>query len=1054
MGTKLGINHTPISNRKSAKGKSIVDVDLKELAIFSIVRKVSAAQTAMTIQRESDNAITDIDFLAGTPKQREYNLMQGSDGKFGTVGVVGDNATITLDEGIFTVASKGMTKYVNMEWRPLVFDSLNRKIYIKANVRILTGNAPTHIYIQFVMSSGSRTIVEFPLHGTTDWVTISEVVHLQKSVYLTGEVPGAAANNELITKIILEANYDTQEAATGSSWQLDGRVGNIDGIDYSNGAIMVDLGTSNVSPNYDKTKAELDIMFDKYIKPFGFDSGELDVASVVNFCKDTTGFVRTWRDQTGNGYDASQLNSLYMPVICKNNTGYAFISFHGVDDYLASNGSVLLNQKDFTVTTKHMEILKGGQRSLIKQGNQMSLIMDEGAMVFDVNGVQVYSTSHSNNIIGTALSKDDTTQKFYVNGTLEGTTNTAPFTITDTSNTLIGTGGAALSYYNGTVAEVCFYGSVPASRILGGLSGNDIVPGENFTKTNYALDKVLGARAAYALSKLHPNSTKCIRARRQATGQEIDIGFSGKYIDTATLLDFAGYSAVEVMKWYDQSGNSNDLNNNAVEYVNTTIGKEFTIPTSVVYKVNEPDKDGGNTAHRFDTDATALSDIQLPGCINSNGIYSYEFWYRNTNGAPPPGTVIGSLINGDIATRTLSYIPIHSNWRYVKLENVNVTNYSATNNYFSFRIGPNRDITICGLKIVKARSISNRPIIVEGGRLLSGVTFDGSSIGGGVVCGDHMTTAKTNCRCRYIRDYARGTIDDENTHWVEIQAIRGVSNIAQGKPVTANFTPLNASLSIITDGNVSITNYTYGEGTNIKYVTVDLGSPQDIDNIIIYHYFDGRTYRNTKTEISEDGIEWTTVFDSAISGEYPEKHHGNIIFDKSLHVVDDFSVYTGFSTNSSISHPFARIIGKGTAEGQSGYIQNGWSINRYNGSSATVEGGVGDFRVDTSNAINQLARIGQIWDTGHSTLYRYSGDVSQLTLVKDWKTMTNLYGIAPVITSGGVATYNTGGQKLINAMPIIVGGSESQMAGSVKSLIEWDKVLTSEDILALQKCTL
>jgi len=39
----------------------------------------------------------------------------------------------------------------------------------------------------------------------------------------------------------------------------------------------------------------------------------------------------------------------------------------------------------------------------------------------------------------------------------------------------------------------------------------------------------------------------------------------------------------------------------------------------------------------------------------------------------------------------------------------------------------------------------------------------------------------------------------------------------------------------------------------------------------IWHYYnDGRIYNNTKTEISEDGVTWTTLFDSAISGTYAE----------------------------------------------------------------------------------------------------------------------------------------------------------------------------------------
>jgi hypothetical protein len=43
----------------------------------------------------------------------------------------------------------------------------------------------------------------------------------------------------------------------------------------------------------------------------------------------------------------------------------------------------------------------------------------------------------------------------------------------------------------------------------------------------------------------------------------------------------------------------------------------------------------------------------------------------------------------------------------------------------------------------------------------------------------------------------------------------------------------------------------------------------------VWHYAnDGRTYHNTKTQVSADGVTWVTVFDSAVSGEYAETSAG------------------------------------------------------------------------------------------------------------------------------------------------------------------------------------
>ena len=59
---------------------------------------------------------------------------------------------------------------------------------------------------------------------------------------------------------------------------------------------------------------------------------------------------------------------------------------------------------------------------------------------------------------------------------------------------------------------------------------------------------------------------------------------------------------------------------------------------------------------------------------------------------------------------------------------------------------------------------------------------------------------------------------------------------------------------------------------------VDLGEVTIVSYLKIWHYYsDGRTYHETKTEVSADGENWTTVFDSNIDGEYSETSSGNTI---------------------------------------------------------------------------------------------------------------------------------------------------------------------------------
>lgn len=78
----------------------------------------------------------------------------------------------------------------------------------------------------------------------------------------------------------------------------------------------------------------------------------------------------------------------------------------------------------------------------------------------------------------------------------------------------------------------------------------------------------------------------------------------------------------------------------------------------------------------------------------------------------------------------------------------------------------------------------------------------------------------------------------------------------------------------VTDGITTSVPY-YDLGTGLRSVTVNLGSAQNVSTVKVWHYYnDGRSYNATKTEVSTDDTNWTTVFDSATSGLYPETSSG------------------------------------------------------------------------------------------------------------------------------------------------------------------------------------
>ncbi|MET0979866.1 MAG: discoidin domain-containing protein [Candidatus Saccharimonadales bacterium] len=78
----------------------------------------------------------------------------------------------------------------------------------------------------------------------------------------------------------------------------------------------------------------------------------------------------------------------------------------------------------------------------------------------------------------------------------------------------------------------------------------------------------------------------------------------------------------------------------------------------------------------------------------------------------------------------------------------------------------------------------------------------------------------------------------------------------------------------LTDG-ITTSNPYFGMSAGLSSVTVTMSAAQDISSVKVWHYYaDGRKYWATKTEVSENGTNWTTIFDSASDGTYFETSAG------------------------------------------------------------------------------------------------------------------------------------------------------------------------------------
>ena len=128
---------------------------------------------------------------------------------------------------------------------------------------------------------------------------------------------------------------------------------------------------------------------------------------------------------------------------------------------------------------------------------------------------------------------------------------------------------------------------------------------------------------------------------------------------------------------------------------------------------------------------------------------------------------------------------------------------------------------------------------------------------------------------RYIRDYMNGSNTSTTNVWTDVQALlNNGGNACYNKTVTGSCT-INNTENIV-DWNTST--YATSLNTGLQYITIDLGQIyNNIDEIKVFHAVDGRICDGTKTEVSSDGIHWVTLFDSAVSGTYPETVYGHSI---------------------------------------------------------------------------------------------------------------------------------------------------------------------------------
>ena len=238
--------------------------------------------------------------------------------------------------------------------------------------------------------------------------------------------------------------------------------------DYTGDAVIVRRASDNTTQN------------------IGFVDGELDTDALNTFCSGTDGFVATWYDQSGNGYNATQTTASQQPKIFDDidgvilNNGKPSIETDGVDDLLDFGQSVDLYSlnSEWSVFMNYQIIdysLQAFQRVLFNDSSSTTgnipfgiQLRDNGQVYFFNNGTVddiTVSVATQNNL--TTFIKTSSDVFFKINNVSKTSTKgTIDFT-TGLENTVIGSSPNGFRPSKMYVSELIIYPNNQSSNRTG-----------------------------------------------------------------------------------------------------------------------------------------------------------------------------------------------------------------------------------------------------------------------------------------------------------------------------------------------------------------------------------------------------------------------------------------------------------------------------------------------------------------------------------------------------------------------------------------------------------
>lgn len=204
----------------------------------------------------------------------------------------------------------------------------------------------------------------------------------------------------------------------------------------------------------------------------GFSDNVLDTSSLTSFCSGTNGFVKTWYDQSGNGYNATQATAASQPQIVSSGSvltenGQPAIKFINANQTYLRNSDSWTYQTAFTLVRF---ILRPSFAYIINSASNIS------KAITDINGqgYRLYNAQSLYFSINPSLTTQDLVYGLFNGVISEGSVDNSTIT-TGNAGTLTGTGLTigisqninSSAAFDGTMQEIILYNSDQSSNRTG-----------------------------------------------------------------------------------------------------------------------------------------------------------------------------------------------------------------------------------------------------------------------------------------------------------------------------------------------------------------------------------------------------------------------------------------------------------------------------------------------------------------------------------------------------------------------------------------------------------